>query len=166
MLAISEALIPELQQEAAATRQLLERLPEDKLAWKPHDKSMPLGRLATHIAELPGWTKITLKQDVLDVEGFTQTILESVPEILELFDKNVAECIEILADTPDEEYSKTWAMTQGGKEVFAAPKGVVMRSFVMNHMVHHRGQLTVFLRLNDVPLPMTYGPSADETGGF
>jgi uncharacterized damage-inducible protein DinB len=164
-LAISEALIPEVQQEAAATRQLLERLPEDKLAWKPHDKSMPLGRLATHIAELFGWTKITLKQDVLDVEGFSPTILESVAEILELFDKNTAECLEILADTPDEEYAKTWAMTQGENEVFSAPKGVVMRSFVMNHLVHHRGQLTVFLRLNDVPLPMTYGPSADETGG-
>ena len=126
---------------------------------------MPLGRLATHIAELPGWAKITLKQDVLDVEGFSPTILESVAEILELFDKNTAECLEILADTPDEEYAKTWAMTQGDNEVFSAPKRMVMRSFVMNHLVHHRGQLTVFLRLNDVPLPMTYGPSADETGG-
>jgi uncharacterized damage-inducible protein DinB len=163
---ISDTLAAEFQQEAATTRQLLERLPEDKLSWQPHDKSMPLGRLATHIAELPSWTKITLKQDVLDVEGFNPTILESVPEILELFDKNTAECLATLADTPDEEYSKTWAMRQGDKEVFSAPKGAVMRSFVMNHLVHHRGQLTVFLRLNDVPLPMTYGPSADDSGGF
>ena len=164
-MAISEALIAEFQQEAAATRQLLERLPQDKLTWRPHEKSMPLGRLATHIAELPAWTKITLKQDTLDVAGFNPTVLESVSEILELFDKNAAECLEILADTPDEEYSRMWTMTQGDNEVFSAPKGTVMRSFVMNHIVHHRGQLTVFLRLNDVPLPMTYGPSADDTGG-
>ncbi|UCD24660.1 MAG: DinB family protein, partial [Gemmatimonadota bacterium] len=162
----SEALSAEFQQEAAATRQLLERLPEEKLGWKPHEKSMPLGRLATHIAELPAWTKITLKQDALDVGEFTPTILGSVSEILDLFDKNAAECLETLGGTPDDEYSKTWTMTQDGNEVFSAPKGTVMRSFVMNHIVHHRGQLTVFLRLNDVPLPMTYGPSADETGGF
>jgi uncharacterized damage-inducible protein DinB len=165
-LTISEALSAEFQQEAAVTRQLLERLPKEELGWKPHEKSMPLGRLATYIAELPAWTKITLKQDTLDVGGFSPTILESVPEILELFDKNIAECLEILADTPDEEYSKTWSMTQAGSDVFSASKGTVMRSFVMNHIVHHRGQLTVFLRLNDVPLPMTYGPSADDTGGF
>lgn len=164
MLAISEALSAEFRQEAKATRQLLERLPQDKLGWKPHEKSMPLARLATHIAELPGWTKMTLKQDSLDVAGFSPTILESVAEILQLFDANVTECLSILADTPDEEYSKTWTMKQNGREVFAAPKAAVMRSFVMNHLIHHRGQLTVFLRLNDVPLPMTYGPSADESG--
>lgn len=161
MLAIGEALRAEFQQEAKITRQLLERLPENRLGWKPHDKSMPLGRLATHIAELPGWAKITLKQDSLDVAGFSPTVLDSVDEILELFDENVAQCLSVLADTPDEEYSKTWSMKQHGNEVFAAPKSAVMRSFVMNHLVHHRGQLTVFLRLNDVPLPMTYGPSAD-----
>ena len=164
-MAISETLISEFQQEAVSTRQLLERVPQDKLSWKPHDKSMPLGRLATHLAELPSWTKVTLKQDTLDVAGFSPTTLESVAEILELFDKNATECVEVLKDTPDEEYAKTWSMTQDGNAVFSAPKGAVMRSFVMNHMVHHRGQLTVFLRLNDVPLPMTYGPSADETGG-
>jgi uncharacterized damage-inducible protein DinB len=164
---IADALIQELEQEAASTRNLLERVPDDKLDWKPHDKSMPLGRLATHIAELPSWGKVTIDQDVLDIsEGFTPVILGSVAEILDSFDKNTAAFKELLARTPDEEFMKTWTMLYQGKEVFSAPKIGVVRNMVMNHIVHHRGQLTVFLRLNEVPLPMTYGPSADETGGF
>jgi uncharacterized damage-inducible protein DinB len=165
-MAISDSLIPELEGEAAITRKLIERVPEGKLDWKPHEKSMPLGRLATHIAELPDWGKVTLAQDVLDIgEGFTPTILKSVQEILDLFDKNVTDFKELLASTPDEEFLKTWTMRHKGKEVFSSPKIGVVRGFVMNHMLHHRGQLTVYLRLNEVPLPMTYGPSADETGG-
>jgi len=163
---ISVALISELDQEAAATSKLLERVPQDKLDWKPHDKSMPLGRLATHIAELPGWGKVTIQQDVLDMAGFEPTVLGTVSEIVELFDKNVSEFRDTLSGASDNEFMKTWTMTYEGKEVFAAPKMTVVRSMVMNHLVHHRGQLTVFLRMNDVPLPMTYGPSADETGGF
>ena len=164
---ISDGLIQELTIEAARTRALLERLPEDKLEWKPHDKSMPLGRLATHIAELPGWGKLTLEQDVLDMgEGFTPTICDSLAAILETHDKSVAEFEKVLTSTPDDEYAKTWTMKFKGQDVFSAPKMGVIRDFVMNHIVHHRGQLTVFLRLNDVPLPMTIGPSADETGGF
>ncbi|UCG85788.1 MAG: DinB family protein [Gemmatimonadota bacterium] len=163
---ISEALIPELDQEAAATRRLLERVPEDKLDWKPHEKSMSLGRLATHLAELPGWGKVTIEQDVLDIGGFQPTILKTVSEMVGLFDKNVSEFRVILGETPDAEFMKTWTMKHEGKEVFAAPKIAVVRNMVMNHLVHHRGQLTVFLRLNDVPLPMIYGPSADETGGL
>lgn len=164
MVPISEALISELDQEAAATRRLLERVPQDKLAWKPHEKSMPLGRLATHLAELPGWGKLTLDQDVLEMAGFKPTVLGTVAEILRLFDNNVSEFREVLERTPDTEFTKTWTMEYQGKEVFAAPKMAVVRSMVMNHLVHHRGQLTVFLRLNDVLLPMTYGPSADESG--
>jgi uncharacterized damage-inducible protein DinB len=164
---ISDGLIHELEMEAQRTRRLLERLPEAKLSWKPHEKSMPLGRLATHIAELPGWGKLTLAQDVLDIgEGFTPTIHESVAEILETHDKSVAEFKETLAQTPDQEYFKTWSMKHQGREVFAAPKIGVVRDLVLSHIIHHRGQLTVFLRLLDVPLPMTFGPSADETGGF
>jgi uncharacterized damage-inducible protein DinB len=166
-MAISKSLIPELEMEAAVTRRLIERVPEDKLGWKPHEKSMPLGRLATHLAELPGWGKVTIAQDVLDIgEGFTPTILGSVQEILHLFDKNVTDFKELLANTPDEEFMKIWTMKYKGQEVFSSPKIGVVRGTVMNHMVHHRGQLTVYLRLNEVPLPMTYGPSADETGGF
>lgn len=166
-MTISESLIPELEMEAAATRRLIERVPEDKLDWKPHEKSMPLGRLATHLAELPGWGRLTVAQDVLDIaEGFTPTILGSVQEILDLFDKNLIDFKESLASTPDEEFMKVWTMKHKGQEVYSSPKIGVVRGVVMNHMVHHRGQLTVYLRLNDVPLPMTYGPSADETGGF
>jgi uncharacterized damage-inducible protein DinB len=128
---------------------------------------MPLGRLATHIAELPSWGKLSLEQDELDMgDGFTPTVCDSVAEIIETFDKSVAEFKEVLANTPDAEYLKTWTMKFKGQEVFSAPKMAVVRDLVMNHVVHHRGQLTVFLRLIDVPLPMTIGPSADETGGF
>jgi uncharacterized damage-inducible protein DinB len=166
-MSISDALIQELETEATATRALLQRVPDDKLDWKPHDKSMPMARLATHIAELPGWGKVTIEQDVLDIsEGFTPVIYDSAAEIVDSFDKNVAAFKALLAHTPDAEYMKTWTMSYQGKEVFSAPKVGVVRSMVMNHMVHHRGQLTVYLRMNDVPLPMTYGPSADETGGF
>jgi uncharacterized damage-inducible protein DinB len=163
---ISDGLLQELTMEATRTRALLERLPEDKLDWKPHDKSMPLGRLATHIAELPGWGTLTLEQDVLEMDGFTPTICDSVSAILETHDKAVAEFEKVLKAAPDEEYAKTWTMKFNGQEVFSAPKMGVVRDFVLNHIVHHRGQLTVYLRLNDVPLPMTIGPSADETGGF
>ena len=164
---IRDSLIAELEQEATTTRKALERVPEDKFDWKPHEKSMPLGRLVTHIAELPGWGKLTIGQDTLEIDSaFERTILKSVSEILQLFDKNVATFRELLTVTPDEEFGKTWTMTYSGKEVFSAPKLSVVRSMVMNHLVHHRGQLSVYLRLNDVPLPMTYGPSADDTGGF
>jgi uncharacterized damage-inducible protein DinB len=166
-VSISDSLIAELEQEAATTRKALERVPEDKFDWKPHDKSMPLGRLVTHIAELPGWGKLTIAQDALEIDSaFERTILKSVSEILELFDKNVSTFRELLTVTPDEEFGKIWTMTYSGKEVFSAPKLSVVRSIVMNHLIHHRGQLSVYLRLNDVPLPMTYGPSADDTGGF
>lgn len=163
---ISESLIQEFETEAVATRRLLERVPEEKLGWRPHEKSMPLGRLATHIAELPGWGKVTIEQDVLEIGDFTPTILDSTKAIVDTFDKNVADFKELLARTPDEEYGKIWTMKFKGQDVFSSPKIGVIRGTVMNHIVHHRGQLTVYLRLNNVPLPMTYGPSADETGGF
>ncbi len=166
-MSIAKTLIAELDQEAQVTRKTLERVPEDKLDWKPHDKSMPLGRLATHVAELPGWGKVTISQDVLAIDSaFQPTILGSVAEMLDLFDKNVSTFRELLDSTSDEEFETIWTMTYSGQEVFSAPKLSVVRSLVMNHLVHHRGQLSVYLRLNDVPLPMIYGPSADETGGF
>ena len=164
---INESFIQELSMDAPRTRKILERLPEDKLDWKPHDKSMPLGRLATHIAELPGWGKLTLEQDVLDMgENFTPTVYDSVAAILEAHDKNAAEFREVLARTSEVEFMKTWTMKYKGQDVFSAPKIGVVRDFIFNHIVHHRGQLTVYLRLNDVPLPMIIGPSADEAGGF
>jgi len=165
-MSISDGLLQEIEMETSRTRALLERLPEDKLDWKPHEKSMPLGRLATHIVELPSWGNFTIAQDVLDIGGFTPTTFDTVPEILEYLENSSNGLKDILRKTKDEEFSKTWTMTYEGKEVFAAPKLAVLRDFVLNHMIHHRGQLTVFLRLLDVPLPMTIEPSADETGGF
>lgn len=166
-MSISDTLIAELDQEAPATRKTLERVPKDKFEWKPHAKSMAMGRLATHIAEVPAWGKVTIAQDTIALDSsFEPTILGSVSEVLDLFDKNVSTFRELLTTTPDEEFERTWTMTHSGKEVFADAKLSVVRRMVMNHLIHHRGQLSVYLRLNDVPLPMTYGPSADETGGF
>ena len=164
---ISEVFLAEWDQEVAATRRLLERVPPDKLARTPHDKSYSLRQLAGHLAQLHGWTAITLKADEFDVnppEGgdYPQPTLESTGDILALFDQTTAEARNDIAATSDETFGETWTFKNGGETVFAAPKAGVLRRFVMNHVIHHRGQLTVYLRLLDVPLPQTFGPSADE----
>jgi uncharacterized damage-inducible protein DinB len=166
-VAIKDALLGELEHEVGATRRLLERLPEDKFDWKPADKSMTLGRLATHLAELPTWGVHAITMDELDInppggEPYQPTQLGSVSEILELFDSNIAKLRETIQSTSDEEFKKPWTLKNAGEEVFTQPKIGVLRGMVMNHTIHHRGQLTVFLRLNGVLLPGTYGPSADE----
>lgn len=166
-MSISEVFLAEWDQEVAATRRLLERVPTDKLDWKPHEKSYTLRQLAGHLAQLHGWTGITLKVDEFDVnppEGgdYPKPSLESTDDILELFEQSSTEGREVLAATSDETFGETWTFKNGGETVFAAPKAGVLRRFVMNHVVHHRGQLTVYLRLLEVPLPQTFGPSADE----
>ncbi|UCF19360.1 MAG: DinB family protein [Gemmatimonadota bacterium] len=167
-MAINESLLIELQQEAAATRKVLENIPEDKLAWRPHEKSMTLSRLATHIAELPAWGEVMLSRDEFDIAPpgappFQPQELGSVAEILDLFDKNVAKLRELAGSTSDEDFRKQWTLLKGGNQVFTAPRIGVVRSTLFNHTIHHRGQLTVFLRLVGAPVPGTYGPSADET---
>jgi uncharacterized damage-inducible protein DinB len=167
-VAISEAFLAELEQEAAATRRALERVPEDKLTWKPHEKSMTLSRLATHIAELPGWAEVILSQDEFDIAPpgappFTPQQLGSVAEILDLYDANVAKLRDLLGSTSDAAFRKPWKFLNGGEEVFTAPRVGVVRNILFNHAIHHRGQLSVFLRLAGAPVPATYGPSADET---
>lgn len=165
-MSLNKSLIAEMTQEAATTRKVLERVPSDKLAWKPHEKSMSLGRLATHVAELPKWTATTVQQDSLDLSGpYNPNILESTGDIVNLFEKNLAEALEALADVSDETLRKPWTLTVGEKTVFTLPKAAVLRTMVFNHIVHHRGQLSVYLRLNGVPVPAMYGPSADE-GAF
>jgi uncharacterized damage-inducible protein DinB len=166
-VAIKEALLPELEQEASSTRKLLERVPEDKLDWKPADKSMTMGRLATHLAEMPTWGVHALSMDELDInppggEPYQPVQAGSVSEILEQFDTNIAKLRDAIESASDEDFMKPWTLKNGGEEVFTMPKVAVLRGMVMNHTIHHRGQLSVFLRLNDVPLPGTYGPSADE----
>lgn len=161
---LASAFLAELDNEAKVTRAVLERVPADKFDWKPHEKSMTFGRLAVHVAEMFGWTKDTLTSDVLDFAGETWTPYEpsSTADLLEFFDKQIAAAKEVLANTSDETFMTDWTMRNGEQVYFTMPKVAVMRTFVMNHIIHHRGQLSVYLRLNDIPVPSIYGPSADE----
>jgi uncharacterized damage-inducible protein DinB len=164
-MTISQMLLPEFDQEMAITRKFLERVPEDKFSFVPHPKSMPLGRLASHVAEAPGWAVFTINQDMLELgPGNKPFVAGSVAELLTVFDKNAAAAREAIAGATDEHLSKNWKLVFGGQTMFELPRVAVLRSMVMNHTIHHRAQLGVYLRLNDVPLPATYGPSADERG--
>jgi len=168
-MSISAALLPEFDQEMTNTRKALERVPDDKFDWKPHEKSMALGGLATHLANLPSWTVYTINQDSLDLappggEPFVTPLANSREEVLEAFDKNVAAARAAIAGASDEELLKPWSLLSGGNMLMTLPKIAVLRGFVMNHIIHHRGQFTVYLRLNDIPVPSIYGPSADESG--
>ena len=161
---LGSAFLAELENEAKVTRQCLERVPAEKFDWKPHEKSMTFGRLAVHCTEMFGWTKETCKQDVLDFAtmDFTPFEPKSNEELLAFFDDHIAKAKMILAETSDETFLTDWTMRNGEQVYFTMPKVAVMRTFVMNHIIHHRGQLTVYLRLNDIPVPSIYGPSADE----
>jgi len=162
-MSISQNLLPEYDQEMTNTRKLLERVPDDKLNYQPHPKSMTLGRLATHIAELPGWGKQTLESEVLEMEpGFKPHIAASREELLGMFDKSAAEARAAIAAASDEDWHKIWSFKVAGQTIISLPRTAVVRSMVMNHLIHHRAQLGVFLRLNDVEIPGMYGPSADE----
>jgi len=169
-MSISQALLPEFDHEMANTRKSLERVPDDKFGWKPHEKSMPMGNLAVHLATLPGWTVQTLQQESLDLappggEPFKLPEAKNTKEVVAMFDKHVAEARSVLAEATDEQLMKPWSLLMTGKTIFTLPRVAVLRGFVMNHSIHHRAQLGVYLRLNDVPVPSIYGPSADE-GGF
>jgi uncharacterized damage-inducible protein DinB len=166
-MAIKDMFLPEFDQEMTTTRKTLERIPEDKLGWKPHEKSMPLGRLAGHVAELAGWAVPTLLQDSLDFAPpgqppFQPTIATSQKQVLEIFDKNRDESRRAIAGTSDPEFMKNWSLLRAGKVLMTMPKIAVLRSFCINHVIHHRAQLGVYLRLNNIPVPSSYGPSADE----
>ncbi len=161
---LAGAFLAELDNEAKVTRSVLERVPADKFDWQPHEKSMTMGRLAVHVAEMFGWTKETCKSDVLDFAGMDFTPFEpkTSEELLAFFDDHISKAKEILAETSDETFMTDWTMRNGEQVYFTMPKVAVMRTFVMNHIIHHRGQLSVYLRLNDIPVPSIYGPSADE----
>jgi uncharacterized damage-inducible protein DinB len=164
-MGMRQGMIMEIQHEAANSRKMLERVPFDKADWKPHDKSMNIGRLATHVAELPKWTEMTLQTDELDWEKFEYkpTIVNNTEELLALLDKNVAAATTALENASDEDMMKPWTMRRGEHVFFTLPKAAVIRNFSLNHGYHHRGQLSVFLRLNEIPVPGMFGPSADET---
>ncbi len=169
-MAISQALLPEFDQEMANTRKTLERVPDDKFGWKPHDKSGTMGWLAGHVANLSSWPIYILGGDSLDIHppgqpAPTPPKIESKKDLLATFEKSQRETRQAIAAASDQDLMKPWSLLSGGKTIFTMPKVAVLRSFVMNHLIHHRAQLTVYLRLNDVPVPALYGPSADE-GGF
>jgi len=164
---LNQSLLGEYDHEMANTRKTLERVPEDKFEWAPHPKSMKLRNLAQHLAEMPGWVVETLQKDKLDIAPEGQFVasepVKSRKDLLALFDKNVAAGRKALVEaTDDAQFMKPWALLATGKTLFSMPRIAVLRSFVMNHSIHHRAQLGVYLRLNNVPVPALYGPSADE----
>ena len=160
-----EALAAELQQEARTTRRLLERVPEGSFGWKPHEKSMTLGQLAGHVAQLPTLIIPALTDDEFDfaVAGWKPFSPQSTAELVEQFDANISATAEALNSQPDESMGQTWKLKSGDHVLFEMPRAMVVRFVGLNHVVHHRGQLSVYLRLLDVPLPSIYGPTADES---
>jgi len=162
---MNTALLGELKHESANTRKMLERVPTDKLDWMPHQKSMKLGRLAKHIADLPSWFERIISADEFDfaTANFNRDSPESADVILKLFDARLATAINILESVSDENLNTIWTVRRGDHVMFQMPKKVALRSFAYNHLYHHRGQLSVYLRLLDIPVPGMYGPSADET---
>ena len=162
MARMIESLIQELEQEAQTTRRVLERVPGDKLAWKPHDKSMSLGQLALHVASVPGNVAEASRQSPFEAPDFAHPSATSAAELVPALDNSVARAREILSSMDDAELGKMWRVVAGGKEVMAIPVGAMLRSIMLNHWYHHRGQLLVYLRLLDVPVPSVYGPTADE----
>jgi len=162
-MTISERYLIEYDEEMKNTRKMLERVPDGRFDYKPHPKSMELGRLASHVAELPSWAKMTLETEELDIAGdFKPWIATNREELLKRFDESSREAREKIAATPDSEWLKTWTLRMGSRQIMALPRVGVMRGVVMNHLIHHRAQLSVYLRLNDVEVPGMYGPSADE----
>jgi uncharacterized damage-inducible protein DinB len=165
-MAIKDALLPEFDHEMGATRRVLERVPAADLAWKPHEKSFTLGQLASHVSNLPNWMSMTFDADVLDLATLGDDARPRQPTevgpILQWFDDKVKAARTRLEEQTDQTMLSPWTLKQAGQTLFTMPKVAVVRSFVMNHMIHHRGQLTVYLRLRNVPLPALYGPTADE----
>jgi len=169
-MSISKMILPEFEHEMANTRKTLERVPDGKFQWKPHEKSMSLGQLAMHLSNIPSWTRNTFDADELNLAPAGQEPprpeeSKSTAELLENFDKHVASARAALESATDDNWQGKWSLLLGDKTIFTLPRTAVMRGFVMNHLIHHRAQLGVYLRLLDVPVPSIYGPSADE-GGF
>jgi len=167
---VIELLLPEFDREIATTRRSLERVPEGRLDWRPHAKSWSLRELSTHIAQLPQWTVNSAHEDSLDLMPGGKFApraepVRSVDELLERFDRHVEEGRAALASlTDDARFEDSWTLMMDGEPLFSIPRYTVLRSWVFNHIVHHRAQLGVYLRMLDVPVPAIYGPSADETG--
>jgi uncharacterized damage-inducible protein DinB len=158
---IGESLLPEFDAEMATTRRVLARVPTDKGDWRPHPKSFAIGHLAQLVAGMPGWITSTVESPVLDLGAFKGYSFETTETLLEQFDKHVREARAALASASDDIFARPWSLKRGDQVFFTLPTGVVVRQHT-NHLVHHRGQLSVYLRLLDIPVPSIYGPTADE----
>jgi uncharacterized damage-inducible protein DinB len=158
---LAQALLPEFDEEMAVTRRLLERVPSDKGTWKPHPKSFALGHLAQLVSWMPGWITNTLLETELDLAKAAGYSFENTETLVALLDKNIREARAAIAAAKDDDFDVEWSLKLGDRVLFTAPRSRIVRQHI-NHLVHHRGQLTVYLRLNDVPIPSIYGPTADE----
>ncbi len=164
-MAIKDALLPEFDHEMGVTRKLLERVPETDFGWKPHEKSFSLGALAAHLAQLPEWSAVILDQPSFNLEPRSEhapTLPASRAQMLAAFDQAVAAARGRLSGKSDGELMAGWTFQREGKTMFTVPAVAAFKSFIVNHSIHHRGQLSVYLRLRNVPVPAIYGPSADE----
>lgn len=161
---LSQSLIPELQHETASTRKMLERVPFDQWDWKPHDKTMTLGRLASHIATLPEWMTVTINTDELNFAkgDYKPPVPDSKEILLQIFEETSSKALQTLQGASDENLMGQWSLKNGDHTIFTLPRIATLRSFVMNHIIHHRGQLSVYLRLLGISVPGMYGPSADQ----
>jgi uncharacterized damage-inducible protein DinB len=161
---MKDSLIAEFERESQTTRKHLERLPGDKLDWRPHEKSYTAGALASHIVECVSWADSIFNQDELDIdlETYKPYQAASATELLKTFDDNVAACKQVLAGVADATLDQSWGLKVNGQLQLERPKAEVFRDFILSHIIHHRGQFTVYLRLLNVPVPGSYGPTADE----
>lgn len=167
-MSISESLLPEFDGEMEKTRKMLACVPDGKWDWTPHEKSMSLGRLSGHVAELPFWGVTTMEKEVFELKPgeYKAYVADSPAALIETFERHRTKARELIANAGDEEFHKMWSMKVGDKTVLSAPRIAMLRSMFMNHLIHHRAQLSVYLRLLDVSFPGMYGPSADEPGSF
>lgn len=168
MMSYADSILPEFDEEMANTRKALERVPDDKLDWQPHPKSRTIGWNANHLAEIPGWVEGVMRGDSWDIapagsEPYRTPALGSREAILASFDKNVAAARQALATADDAAMQDAWSLLMGGRTILSMPRAKVIRNFVLNHTIHHRAILLVYLRLNDIPIPGMYGPSGDES---
>jgi uncharacterized damage-inducible protein DinB len=163
-MSLAQAMLPEYDMEMKTTRKVLERVPSDRGEWKPHPKSFSLGHLAQLVARMPGWLTAMLAHPDLNLAGGPGYSIETTQTLLKVFDQNVLESRAALAATRDAQMQEPWSLKMGEQVIMTLPRGEVLRQTI-NHLVHHRGQLTVYLRLLDVPVPSIYGPTADEPWG-
>jgi uncharacterized damage-inducible protein DinB len=161
-MSLADSLVMEVEQEAQTTKRVLDRVPADKLSWKPHPKSFSLGQLALHIASVPGAIAAAASQDTFEAPGFQQPQPKDHQEILDAFSKSLSNAKDAVQKMSDSRLAANWSLTRNGKPIMSMPRVAFLRSIMMNHLYHHRGQLSVYLRILDVPVPSIYGPSADE----